>query len=878
MIRTVLIALLALTATSLAQTTPQGAEPHRDYDGWVSSRIGGGGYIVDVIPDPSVKDRWYATIDVGGFYRSDDDGVTWHAVHQNLPEGLGDIYSIGTVSVHPTNPSDLIITTGTRWRAPGGIWRSTDEGETWDLVQPSRFWNNANGRQDGSKVVRHPDNPDVVLAGGAGAFYRSEDGGATWDHTGPSGMLVTDIYFDQNDSDRVWMMASAEESWAHGGQFVELDAGFWFSSDAGKTWVQLADAGPTEITQDPGDPSRLIGLFDTRVRASTDDGQSWQDISGGLPADAGGGIGEWRKNTFRGIGTGPDFTLTVGGQGDVYKLDAGVNRWQTVPRQSVNSDEWWYGNHDDDHGGWSHYGKAAASITVDPDDEDRWFMSDWYSVWRTEDAGQNWELSVDGIESTVIHMVVPDPDDPNIVHLGMCDNGYLRSTDGGLSFTKIAMPGNMLYSNVKGIALTPDNANRLYAIGNRNPGQWESSTMAVSDNKGESFYYPQMRGLPGALTESLFINSVIADPNDADTVFVTVSGQTAQGGGVYRSIDAGDNWQLLGSGLPGGVDLFESSIWNSGPQLAITLDGTLFAISGVTNQVYALATSEQNASWQVVWDAQGNPQMIAAATRPVDQGPQVFLAAGDGGLLTSADGGATWEQILADNTARVSVYVDDLGAMTIAAGTDTGVKVSYDFGESFVDVTGKLPYRHFPIPGVTSTNLHVGTLGNGVYTTRLEPGGNALRGDFNRDGRIDDADIDLLVLAIINRTGETIDPIFDLDGNDHVDQNDLDELVLNILQTAFGDADLNGSVNLLDLSVLASNFNRKAGWAGGNFSGDDKVNLLDLSLLAASYSTTNIPSPTTAAILTFGSVVRLAARTESDAAPDKSKQLFDVDG
>jgi hypothetical protein len=42
-----------------------------------------------------------------------------------------------------------------------------------------------------------------------------------------------------------------------------------------------------------------------------------------------------------------------------------------------------------------------------------------------------------------------------------------------------------------------------------------------------------------------------------------------------------------------------------------------------------------------------------------------------------------------------------------------------------------------------------------------------------------------------------------------------------------GDADLNGTVNIADFAILASNFNTAGGWSGGNFNGDALVNIGD---------------------------------------------------
>jgi hypothetical protein len=81
-----------------------------------------------------------------------------------------------------------------------------------------------------------------------------------------------------------------------------------------------------------------------------------------------------------------------------------------------------------------------------------------------------------------------------------------------------------------------------------------------------------------------------------------------------------------------------------------------------------------------------------------------------------------------------------------------------------------------------------------------------------------------------------------------------------------GDADLDGDVDLSDLSVLASFYGQVESqyWANGNFDGDGDVDLNDLSTLAANYGTgeaqafadfqsiTGVPEPTSMALASIG--------------------------
>ena len=72
------------------------------------------------------------------------------------------------------------------------------------------------------------------------------------------------------------------------------------------------------------------------------------------------------------------------------------------------------------------------------------------------------------------------------------------------------------------------------------------------------------------------------------------------------------------------------------------------------------------------------------------------------------------------------------------------------------------------------------------------------------------------------------DPTFDLDGNGNADQDDVDELVFNLLGTRYGDADLDGDVDISDFNSAVSHFDTSArnplkGWAQGTFDGDGDI-------------------------------------------------------
>jgi hypothetical protein len=88
------------------------------------------------------------------------------------------------IAIVPTAPRRIFVT------SVGGIWRSSDNGETWrrvsDAMRPGVFGAIAVNPRDGNEVFAgggnsnlNPDRPATRAAGGPG-MWQSKDGGDTW--------------------------------------------------------------------------------------------------------------------------------------------------------------------------------------------------------------------------------------------------------------------------------------------------------------------------------------------------------------------------------------------------------------------------------------------------------------------------------------------------------------------------------------------------------------------------------------------------------------------------------------------------------------------------------------------------------------------------
>jgi hypothetical protein len=164
------------------------------------------------------------------------------------------------------SPSDARV-----WLAggTGGLWRSEDSAQTWQLVDrsPSQIW-----------AVRWTDDGESALAAGLGRapFKYSRDGGRTWRETG-GGLSGRGAY-------AVLALDPAGASILLG-----TDQGAYLSTDAGVSWRSTNGIAPgtgvDAFLQVPG--GILAGLVPGGVAESTDGGRNWHAVVGTLGGSGG---------------------------------------------------------------------------------------------------------------------------------------------------------------------------------------------------------------------------------------------------------------------------------------------------------------------------------------------------------------------------------------------------------------------------------------------------------------------------------------------------------------------------------------------------------------------------------------------------------------
>jgi Secretion system C-terminal sorting domain len=117
----------------------------------------------------------------GGLWKSDDNGWHWRCVTDDLRAPALGVMSISEPSGTVSGQRTMFIATGTnnaQQAAPygSGIYKSIDDGETW---QPSFTYSPAWG-DVATKVLQHPNLPNVIYALIGKRLFVTIDTGSTW--------------------------------------------------------------------------------------------------------------------------------------------------------------------------------------------------------------------------------------------------------------------------------------------------------------------------------------------------------------------------------------------------------------------------------------------------------------------------------------------------------------------------------------------------------------------------------------------------------------------------------------------------------------------------------------------------------------------------
>ncbi len=586
----------------------------------------------------------------------------------NLWTGTGPEGGLVTaVAIDPTNP--LIVYAGFEGggsggstQFPGGIFKSTDGGQTWKPALSGLSGSPVRS------IAIDPANSDTIYAGTEGGIYKTESGGDSWslmDSPPGTPLLAYDVVIHPA---------------VHTTLFAAASDGIALSANSGLGWTLCASVttDTRTVAFDPASPSILhtMGYLD-QMFTSTDGGLNWSPSATNqtrikvwkLVIDPTDSTHLWAATDgglFTSIDGGATFAMVAGGLPAVRVLSLvlrGSRLYAGTAAAGVFVSE---------NGGvdWAPANTGLGthvirSIAVSPLDDVDAFAGTDAGVSHTVDAGAHWTPRNSGIVRTWVTTLTADPRVTGAFDAGTT-SGLFRTTDRGATWTRLdAFPEGYPTATT----IDPTDSLVLYAAtSKRLPDDHSESRIFRSIDGGATW---QETGFPA--TTTAIVDSLIVDPTAPATVYAAGRGMN-----VIKSIDSGTTWDPASTGLTD--DLI----------LSLVLDqshpGTLYA--GTVDHL-VFKTTDGAAHWNELPGSPFRATALAIATGGV-------LYAGSSGIFRSSDGGASWQPrcaglcslypltvqaIAVDPRRPSSLYVSATGGNP--DGSDGGVFESLDGAASW---------------------------------------------------------------------------------------------------------------------------------------------------------------------------------------------------
>jgi photosystem II stability/assembly factor-like uncharacterized protein len=697
---------------------------------------GGGGAMFHPTISPHDANTVLIACDMTGSYITHDGGKTWRMFNLR-----------GVVDFLVFDPKDP----KTMYAHATALWRSTDDGETWNLVYPS---------------------PDSVKGVKMNSDHSDETILADPDPLGPMASLAV----DPSDSKILYAVAGADESPA-----------LFVSRDFGKTWqkqVSLPNRA-RNIWVDPQSPpqSRKIFLANAHtvtISQGTDVKTlplpaTASDISLGFPSD--------REPTLymtseKGAFVSPDAGVnwhptTLPGNGakvraiasslhhpeiayvsyDHLSLDG--KTWSGVAKTTNSGGEWQLVWKESDtagnniHDAWiterfgPGWGENPLNMTVAEQDPNVAIGTDLGRTMRTNDGGATWNAQYSrkvndagwttvGLDVTNSYGIHFDPFDSKRQFITYTDIGLFRSEDGGASWTSstAGVPRDWV-NTTYWIIFDPKVKGRMWSVNSYThdlprPKMWRHNSplnfkggVCRSEDGGKNWSQSN-KGMDETGATHILLDPT--SPVDARVLYVAGFGR-----GVYKSSDGGRTWSLKNNG----ITQKEPFAW----RLARASDGALYVVIARRSEDGSIGNGKDGAlyrstdgaeHWQPVPLPAGTNGPNGLAVDPKSPN-RLYLAAwakatgqhGDGGgIFLSEDAGKTWKQVLEKDRHVYDVVIDPTDPKILyAAGFESSAWRSIDKGLHWTRIPGfnfKWGQRVVPDPQ-DRNKVYITTFGGSVW-------------------------------------------------------------------------------------------------------------------------------------------------------------------
>lgn len=458
----------SLSAQQVDMSVFHGMEPRNIGPAGMSGRV------TDIEVVLEDVDNIYIGTAAGGVWKSENAGHTWTPI---FDEQLA--ASIGDVTIYQKNPNIIYVGSGegnprNSHNSGWGMFKSIDGGRSWKhlgLEQTRQI----------HRVIVHPDNPDIVLAGVAGStwaesehrgIYKSVDGGKNWkkvlyinDITG-----IADMRMDPHNPNKIMAAMYEHRRWP------------WFYKSGGKG---------------------------SAIYISNDGGDSWEKVSEGLPKEELGRIGlafaTSKKDWI--------YAYVESSDNAIYRSTDGGYSWERRSRSK-----------DSNIGGRPFY---YADIYVDPKNENRVY-SIASEVTSTEDGGRSWQAFAPGNRiHTDHHAYWIHPDDPEFIMVGH-DGGLNITHDRGKNWW---FADNLPLAQFYHLRVDNELPYNVYG-GTQDNGSWIGPSQVSFKGGIRNFYWQRVSVGDGF--------DVVPDPKDSDYGY-----SMGQAGGLYRYHRSSGQLQII---------------------------------------------------------------------------------------------------------------------------------------------------------------------------------------------------------------------------------------------------------------------------------------------------------------------------------------------
>lgn len=661
------------------------------------------GRIADIAVHPTDRSTWYVAAGSGGVWKTGNAGVTWTPLFDEQPS-----YSIGEITLDPTNPEVVWVGTGENvsGRHVGwgdGVYRSRDGGKTWQRMGLA-------ASQHIGRILVHPKDGNVVLvaaegplwsAGGERGVYRTEDGGITWkpvlqidENTG-----VTDLEFDPSNPEVVYAAAYQRRRHVAGFLGGGPKSGLWKSSDNGRTWRQVTtglpkgDMGKIGLAVTPADPNLVYATIEANAEEkgfyrSRDKGESWE-----------------KRNSYISGGTGPHYYQEIEASPVdpelVYQMDVFLH---VTRNGGANFDilETGSDKHSDNH-----------ALVIDRGDGRHLIVGTDSGLYESFDEGKTWR-HFPNLPVSQIYKVALNNREPFYDILGGAqDLGTLHGPSRTLNRDGIRNQDWYVPFGADGygVAFDPRDPDILYLMS-------QEGNLFRKDRRSDEGLGIQPEPAAGEPAERWNWDSpILVSPHNSDRIYFGSQR-------LWRSDDRGSAWTAISGDLTLGRNRYEQkflgrtwsvdSLFDHG---AMSKYATTTAISESPLQAGVLVVGTDDGLVQV--SDNGGQSWTRAAALPglpalgfindveasLHDARTIYAVAdnhknGDFSpyVYESADLGRTWRSITGDlpkGTIVWAIQQDHVRPDLLFLGTEFGLYVSLNRGANWFKLSGGVPTISF---------------------------------------------------------------------------------------------------------------------------------------------------------------------------------------